>query len=71
MDSIQLAVLLSIYKIHLEAAVAKIRENLPEELKEISTNLLGIPEEVCPILDPLYQVIGLLDESIFDLKGGA
>lgn len=54
----------------LDSAVARIREELPEELKVLkgSGTIVDPHRQECPILNPVYDVLGELETQIHTIE---
>jgi hypothetical protein len=68
MNNIQLAIFLEKYRAMLDNALAQVIIELPEETKSVTKNILGREEVNYPILDPIYEIFGQLEDDIELLK---
>ena len=69
MTNKQLVIILNTLNRQLEQALDRIKEQLPERYQLRIVNTVSLAEVTTyPILDPLYEVIKMLDISINDLR---
>lgn len=72
MSNEQLLILLSSFYAQLKTALDLVEANLPEDLIEYKDpppfSFIKEPVALYPVLDPLYEMLDMVDQSIIDLR---
>jgi hypothetical protein len=68
MNNVQLAIFLEKYQVLLGQAISQVENDFPPQLVEKRKNILGQELEVISVLDPLYEILNLIDDDVELLK---
>lgn len=68
MNDIQLAILLGKYAAMLDWALAVAKANMPPETKVQHRDAFGRTMEIVEALDPIYEVLGTIEDDIKALR---